>query len=152
MDGGVVTGINITGRGSGYAPGDLIMANALGATGTGVRAVVGVVTMTDLLVVDNISSEFVDSQPITYINSSGTNTVLPGAGVGVNNDPVRDGTTMLFDHHNHGMHSSQNKVKIEEFKSDVPTTTLSAKIEDDSSTITLTDGTLFQHLKIAMLV
>ena len=143
VNGGVVTGIDITGRGSGYAPGDLIMANALGATGTGVRAVVGVVTMTDLLIVDNISSQFVDSQPITYINSSGANTVLPGAGVGVNNDPVRDGTTMLFDHHNHGMHSSQNKVKIEEFKSDVPTTTLSAKIEDDSSTITLTDGTLF---------
>ena len=119
------------------------MANALGSTGTGVRAVVGVAASTNLLVVDNISSQFVDNQAITYINSSGANTVLPASGINVNNDPVRDGTTMLFDHHNHGMHSSQNKVKIEEFKSDVPTTTLSAKIEDDSTTISLTDGALF---------
>ena len=143
VGGGVVTGIEITTNGSGYAPGDLISANALGSTGTGVRAVVGVAASTNLLVVDNISSQFVDSQAVTYTNSSGANTVLPGVGVNVNNDTIRDGTTMLFDHHNHGMHSSQNKVKIEDFKSDVPTTTLSAKVEDDSTTLSLTDGTLF---------
>ena len=143
VGGGVVTGIEITTNGSGYAPGDLISANALGSTGTGVRAVVGVAASTNLLVVDNISSQFVDSQAVTYTNSSGANTVLPGVSVNVNNDTIRDGTTMLFDHHNHGMHSSQNKVKIEDFKSDVPTTTLSAKVEDDSTTLSLTDGTLF---------
>mgnify|MGYP001163896373 CR=1 FL=1 len=143
VGGGVVTGIEITTNGSGYAPGDLISANALGSTGTGVRAVVGVAASTNLLVVDNISSQFVDSQAVTYTNSSGANTVLPGVGVNVNNDTIRDGTTMLFDHHNHGMHSSQNKVKVEHFKSDVPTTTLSAKVEDDSTTLSLTDGTLF---------
>ena len=143
VGGGVVTGIEITTNGSGYAPGDLISANALGSTGTGVRAVVGVAASTNLLVVDNISSQFVDSQAVTYTNSSGANTVLPAVSVNVNNDTIRDGTTMLFDHHNHGMHSSQNKVKIEDFKSDVPTTTLSAKVEDDSTTLSLTDGTLF---------
>jgi len=140
---GAVSSIEITTNGEGYAPGDLIMANALGSTGTGVRAVVGVAASTNLLIVDNISDQFVDSQAITYINTAGANTVLPGAGVNVNNDTTRDGTTMLFDHHNHGMHSSQNKVKIEDFKSDVPTTTLSAKVEDDSTTISLTDGSLF---------
>ena len=143
VNAGTVSSIEITKNGAGYAPGDLIMANTLGSTGTGVRAVVGVAASTNLLVVDNISSQFVDNQAVTYINSSGANTVLPASGINVNNDPVRDGTTMLFDHHNHGMHSSQNKVKIEEFKSDVPTTTLSAKIEDDSTTISLTDGALF---------
>ena len=143
VNAGAVSSIEITKNGAGYAPGDLIMANKLGSTGTGVRAVVGVAASTNLLVVDNISSQFVDNQAVTYINSSGANTVLPASGINVNNDSVRDGTTMLFDHHNHGMHSSQNKVKIEEFKSDVPTTTLSAKIEDDSTTISLTDGALF---------
>ena len=144
VNAGAVTGITITDRGSGYAPGDLLMANALGSTGTGVRAVVGVVTMTDLLIVDNITDEFVNSQDITYVkNIAGDKVVLPAAGINVNNDTTRDGTTMLFDHHNHGMHSSQNKVKIEDFKSDVPTTTLSAKIEDDSTTMSLTDGSIF---------
>ena len=140
---GAVSSIEITKNGAGYAPGDLIMANALGSTGTGVRAVVGVAASTNLLIVDNISDQFVDSQAITYTNTAGANTVLPASGVNVNNDSVRDGTTMLFDHHNHGMHSSQNKVKIEDFKSDVTTTTLSAKVEDDSTTISLTDGSLF---------
>ena len=143
VGGGAVSSIEITKNGAGYAPGDLIMANALGSSGTGVRAVVGVAASTNLLVVDNISDQFVNSQAITYINTAGANTVLPASGVNVNNDTVRDGTTMLFDHHNHGMHSSQNKVKIEDFKSDVPTTTLSAKVEDDSTTISLTDGSLF---------
>ena len=143
VNAGAVSSIEITKNGEGYAPGDLIMANALGSTGTGIRAVVGVAASTNLLIVDNISDQFVDSQAITYTNTAGANTVLPGSSVNVNNDPVRDGTTMLFDHHNHGMHSSQNKVKIEDFKSDVTTTTLSAKVEDNSTTISLTDGSLF---------
>ena len=105
VGGNAVTGITITDRGSVYAPGDFLMLNRLGSTGSGIRAVVGVVTMTDLLIVDNISDQFVDSQAITYTNTAGANTVLPASGVNVNNDTVRDGTTMLFDHHNHGMHS-----------------------------------------------
>ena len=48
-----VSSIEITKNGAGYAL-DLIMANALGSTGTG-GAVVGVAASTNLLVVDNIS-------------------------------------------------------------------------------------------------
>ena len=141
----VVTKIDCTERGSGYQIGDLLeMEGKLGTTkGTKIQAVVGAAKSTNLIVVDDITDKFVDGQDIFYVDQAGTRHTLAAAGIGVNNDPIRDGSTLLIDHHNHGMHSSTNKVTIKDFASDVPSTTLTSNIVEDTSTISVADGSLF---------
>ena len=50
---------------------------------------------------------------------------------------------MLIDHKNHGMHSSTNKVILENFISDVKPTRLTAAIQDNTSIISVVDGSNF---------
>ena len=59
-----------------------------------------------MAIVDRRTTQFVDGQDIFYVDQAGTRHTLAAAGIGVNNDPIRDGSTLLIDHHNHGMHSS----------------------------------------------
>ena len=143
---GAVSSINVTDAGSGYAVGDLLLANQIGATGTGVRAIVGIVTQTNLIVVDDVSSNIVAGTAMTHYNSSGTGSII-SAPTSVTNDPIRDGYTMLFDHHNHGMHASTNKVKVVNFASDVAPTSLSSAIDDDTTVITVADATEFANFE-----
>ena len=143
---GAVSSINVTDAGSGYAVGDLLLANQIGATGTGVRAIVGIVTQTNLIVVDDVSSNIVAGTAMTHYNSSGTGSII-SAPTSVTNDPIRDGYTMLFDHHNHGMHASTNKVKVVNFASDVAPTSLSSAIDDDTTVITVADATQFANFE-----
>ena len=63
--------------------------------------------------------------------------------VSVVTDQIRDGSTMLIDHKNHGMHSSTNKVILENFISDVKPTRLTAAIQDNTSIISVVDGSNF---------
>ena len=143
---GAVSSINVTDAGSGYAVGDLLLANQIGATGTGVRAIVGIVTQTNLIVVDDVSSNIVAGTALTHYNSSGTGAII-SAPTSVTNDSIRDGYTMLFDHHNHGMHSSTNKVKVVNFASDIAPTSLSSSIDDDTTVITVADATEFANFE-----
>jgi len=143
---GAVSSINVTDSGSGYAVGDLLLANQIGATGTGVRAIVGIVTQTNLIVVDDVSSNIVAGTAMTHYNSSGTGSII-SAPTSVTNDSIRDGYTMLFDHHNHGMHASTNKVKVVNFASDVAPTSLSSAIDDDTTVITVADATEFANFE-----
>ena len=50
---------------------------------------------------------------------------------------------MMVDHHNHGMHAATNKVDISGVLSDVAPTTLTASIDDNTSIISVADGTAF---------
>jgi hypothetical protein len=139
VSGGSVTNLNVTSGGNGYRVGDLILANQLGNTGTGVRATVGIVTNTNLLVVDDVSGSFDTSNPLTYYNSTGSSSGI-AVPTSVNSDPIRDGYTLLFDHRNHGMHSSSNKLEVINFNSDISPTILSSSISDTSTTITVSNA------------
>jgi hypothetical protein len=136
ISGGSVTQFNVTSGGTGYSVGDLLLTNKIGNTGTGIRAIVGIVTLTNLLVLDNVVSNIDTSSELTYYNSSGSLYNIP-APLSVNNDHIRDGYTMLFDHRNHGMHSSTNKVSVLNFSSDISPTYLSADMSIDSTTLTV---------------
>jgi hypothetical protein len=136
---GSVTNLNVTSGGNGYRVGDLILTNQLGNTGTGVRATVGIVTNTNLLVVDDVNGSFNTSNPLTYYNSTGSSSGI-AAPSSINNDPIRDGYTLLFDHRNHGMHSSSNKLEVINFNSDISPTILSSSISDTSTTITVNNA------------
>ena len=139
---GAVDSISVTNSGSGYAVGDLLLANPIGATGSGVRATVANVTNTSLLVVDNVKENFVTGTGFTYYNSAGIAKTMD-APTSISNDPIRDGSTMLFDHRNHGMHASTNKLRVYNVQSDVKETTLTAAIDDDTAIIKVADGTNF---------
>ena len=112
--------------------------------GSGVRAVVKNITNTNQLIIDEVEDTFVDNQPITYTETNGTNSIINAADVtGISSDPIRDGYTLKFDHRNHGMHSSTNKVRVSNFHPDVKPTLITSNIDDDSTTIDLTNGTDF---------
>ena len=135
---GAVDTITVAQGGAGYQVGDLLLMNQLGASGSGVRATVGVSTTVNMIVVDNVKNNFTTGA-YNYVDSNGNSTTQPAIEY-VNDDPIRDGKTMLFSHFNHGMHSSQNKVDIREVKSDVAPTTLAAALNDGDSTISLSAG------------
>ena len=139
---GTVTQFNITNGGTGYTLGDLLIANKLGNTGTGVRAIVGIVTQTNLLIIDDVNVNIVAGIALTYYNSSGS-PISISSPTSVNDDSIRDGYTMLFDHKNHGMHSSSNKVKIENFASDISPVLLSQSLTNSSTIITVSNSGIF---------
>ena len=140
--------VTVTTGGSGYAEGDLLLFGNLGNRGSGVRAVVKhgatAINNTDLLILDDVKDSFVSGRDITHTASGGTATVIANADIAtVNPDPIRDGYTLQFDHKNHGMHSSTNKVRISNFHPDGIPTVLTGNIDDDTTSITLSDGTNF---------
>ena len=139
---GAVTSINVTSAGSGYAVGDLLLANPIGATGSGVRVTVGIVSTTNLLIVDDVDSNISAGVAYTYFNSAGVGADMT-APTAVTNDAIRDGVTMLFDHHNHGMHASTNKLRVYDVQSDVKPTTLTAAVDNDTTIIKVADGSAF---------
>ena len=142
VGGGTVTSINVTSAGSGYAVGDLLLANPIGATGSGVRVTVGIVSTTNLLIVDDVDSNISAGIAYTYFNSAGVGADML-APTAVTNDAIRDGVTMFFDHHNHGMHASTNKLRVYDIQSDVKPTTLTAAVDNDTTIIKVADGSAF---------
>ena len=124
--------ITVTDGGNGFAAGDVIIANSVGNSGSAVRAVVGVVSTTDLLVLDNVTRPFQESIALTHINSSGSSEAVSGP-TSIVNDQIKDGFTLKINHENHGMHSSQNKLRIVDFQSNISPVLLSDAIDDDTT-------------------
>ena len=137
-----ITTVNVTNGGSGYQVGDLLLTNNIGATGSGARVTIGIVTTTNKIILDNVTQNFVVGTAMTHTNGAGTPSNI-SAPTAVDNDIVRDGLTFKVDHRNHGMHSGGNVVKINNVIGNVQPTALSTKIDDDSTTITVVDGSNF---------
>ena len=67
---GSVDSITVTTAGNGYAQGDLLVSGKVGPSGSGVRAVVGVVTYTDRIVLEDVNEDIKAGVAITHFNSS----------------------------------------------------------------------------------
>ena len=141
------SGVNVTTAGSGYAAGDLLLLGNVGFTGSGIRAVVkdaSSINNTDLIVLDNVKDTFVNNRDIVHTTGGGSQTTIAAADIStVNPDSIRDGYTLQFDHKNHGMHSSTNKVRVSNFHPDGAPTVLTNNIDDDTTAISLSSGTNF---------
>ena len=139
--------VTVTTAGSGYAAGDTLLLGKIGQTGSGVKAVVknsSSINNTDLLILDEVKNSFVSTRDIVHFAGGGTQTTIPNAEIDtVNPDPIRDGYTLQFDHKNHGMHSSTNKLKVSNFHPDGKPTVLTSNIDDDTTIITLENGADF---------
>ena len=142
------TAVTVTTAGSGYAAGDLLLLGNIGNTGSGVRAVVksaSSINNTDLIVLDNVTGiGLTATRDMVHYAGGGTQTTIANSTITtVNPDPIRDGYTLKFDHKNHGMHSSTNKVRVSNFHPDGAPTVLTNNIDDDTTAITLSSGTNF---------
>ena len=131
--------ITVTNGGSGYQVGDLLLSNNIGARGSSARMTVGIVTETNRIILDNVTQKFVVGTAMTHTDGGGTAAVI-SAPTAVDDDAVRDGLTFRVDHRNHGMHAGGNVVKISNVIGDTIPTALSAKIDNDSTTIDVVDG------------
>ena len=118
--GGTVDRITMTDGGTGYAVGDVLVSGNVGFTGSAIRAVVGVVTTTNTIILDNVESATqVAGSPgiqagtaVTHYLGSGVKNSVAITPTAVANDAIRDGLTLFVDHKNHGMHGDNNKLKI----------------------------------------
>ena len=133
--------VNIQSGGTGFSVGDLLIANKIGNTGSGVQFVVDSTSGVDLVVIDNAKNHFDSTKDIIHFATNGTqNTIGNGVISGISSDTVSDGYTLKFDHKNHGMHSNTNKVRVSNFHPDGIPTTLTQNIVDGDTTITLATG------------
>ena len=143
--------VNVTNGGSGYAVGDTLLLGKIGATGSGVKAVVkstSSINNTDLLVLDDVKNNFVNDENIIHTDGSNNDTTIVAGDIdSVNPDPIRDGYTLQFDHRNHGMHSSTNKVRVSNFHPDGIPTKLIGNIDDDTTSIILENSTNFLNFE-----
>ncbi len=147
---GVVT---FTNGGKNYAVGDTLGIATLGTgnarAGSGAILSVGVITATNSIVIDNIQGSFNIGVGTIGFNNGSTVLGLDGTtGEGASNggnvgsavtissfdvDSTNDGLHFKVDHRSHGLHAFNNLVKISGVDSDIPSTTLTADYDNNSS-------------------
>jgi flagellar basal body rod protein FlgC len=113
-----INSVTITNGGIGYQRGDSLLIPNIGRNvGYGGRVTVVSIASSNTFVIDNVQGSFAISgiNTINYINSVGITTIT-GNGVTISSiteDQFNDGLHMKVYHPNHGMHSTENYVKIE---------------------------------------
>ena len=110
--------------------------------------------MTNELTIDSVQGEFVvgTANTLYYTNSSGIKTELGyvnGGDVQIDSiDVESDGLHVQVNHKNHGMYSTQNRVKISDVQSDVKPTKLSIALETgNDASFTVDDATSFSNFE-----
>ena len=150
VSGGDINAITVTDGGKGFVSGDIVVANQVGFIGSAAKATVGIGTLTNLLVIDNVTRPFKTGVVMTHFSNNASAADHVGtisAPISVPNDPIKDGFTMKINHKNHGMHSSQNKVKIVDFQSDVSPVLLSDAINDDTTNFVVSDLSILENFE-----
>ncbi|MGA1047755.1 MAG: hypothetical protein ACO3UU_07075, partial [Minisyncoccia bacterium] len=168
ISGGVISDVSIIDGGFGYVEGDTLSIPSIGQdVGFGGQVTVDSVKFKNTLIVENVkkgfspgdSALFVDNRRVFFIDSS----TGIGTYVGINStatvpdpgprsesviiDPKYDGLHIKIDAVNHGMHSSQNYVRISNVRpeDDEVNSTLSAELSaTETSVINLTNTAGFE--------
>ena len=120
VNSGIAT-VTITNGGFGYVIGDSLIIPekeyGLNVGFGGKLTVTNTSTISNAFILDNVQGNFnVGITSLSYVNSIGT-TVSTGATIKtIINDPYYDGLHMKVTQMNHGMHSSENYVRISEMR------------------------------------
>ncbi|MGA1046376.1 MAG: DUF4815 domain-containing protein [Minisyncoccia bacterium] len=148
---GIAT-VTITDGGFGYQIGDSLLIPETGMgqnVGFGGKLTVVNISSNNTFIVDNVQGQFLSGiTTISYISGTGTTTIT-GTGVTISSifeDDYYDGLHMKVLHMNHGMHSSENYVRISSFRplqSEV-NSKLTSSITNTSSTISVISSSGFE--------
>ena len=162
INSGVAVAATVSNGGNGYSVGDLLTVSSIGISSVGrnLRLSVSALNGVNELIVDDVQGDFTvgAGYTLTYINNSGVITTLNSAYSGnvVITQPVQeifDGLHFKVNQRNHGMHSDVNKVIIEDAKSDVTPTSLSADYSASStaniSIASTSNFTTFENVSVA---
>lgn len=139
VNAGAITSCFVTNGGIGYGVGDELGITTLGSTtlGRNARFSVGIISAINSIVLDGVQGEFVTgiAGTMTYIvQGTGAVGVLTGKyASSVTQDSNFDGLHLNVRHRNHAMNSGTNTVSINNVKSDMRPTSLSADINATSS-------------------
>ena len=147
---GVVTGFATANVGTGYTGGDIVgikTSDMDGDIGNGARLVITDVGGIDTLYLSNIKGTstagkggFIEDQTLRYFNDSAVITTLSGTKY-LNNltedGAPYDGKHMRIDQFDHGMYSSNNKLKLSNIPSNLEFTSLTVDLTDDSTTVSV---------------
>ncbi len=161
VNNGVAAAATITSGGTGYSVGDVLGITTIGIStggdgtvGRNARFSITGIGMTNELTIDNIQGEFVvgTANTLFYTNSSGIKTELGyvnGGDVKISSiDVESDGLHIQVNHKNHGMYSTQNRVKISGAQSDIKPTKLSIALETgNESSFTVDDASSFENFE-----
>jgi len=150
---GVAIAATIGAGGTGYSIGDVVTPTQIGSNklGTNMRLSIGDIRGVNELIIDNVQGSFVAGvgKTIQFVNNAGVTSSL-NSGIGGNvllsSAPtvVTDGLHIKVNQNNHGMYSTQNTVTINNAKSDIALTKLSADYSNsDTGTITVDDASAF---------
>lgn len=117
-----INSVSIVNGGNGYSVGDTLNIPEIGQNvGFGGQVVVSSVNSLNTFVLSDIQGTFsAGVSTVSYVNSSGVTTTV-GAGVTISSvypDNYYDGRHLKVYHMNHGMHSTENYVKISKFRPD----------------------------------
>ena len=142
--GNSITGVSIVDNGTGYQVGDVIgiVTSTAGGQGEGARFTVTETYGIDTLYLTDIQAEdnsfIINTDSVKYFDNSNTPVSLASTGVVIrrnfNTTGVNAGNVMKVNHFNHGMHSTDNKVKIRGIESDVSPTTLTEQLSSTDTT------------------
>jgi hypothetical protein len=154
VNNGSINTVNITSGGTGYQVGDSLLIPNIGQNvGFGGRVVVSTIASNNTFVLDNVQGSFsAGINTISYVNSSGVTTYV-GTAVTISSiaaDQYYTGTHLKIYQQNHGMHSSENYVKISEMRptnSEVNSRTTSAITSTEVNSIPVVSGVGFTNFE-----
>jgi len=161
VNNGVAAAATITNGGTGYSVGDVlgittigISTGGSGTVGRNARFSITGIGMTNELTIDNVQGEFVvgTANTLFYTNSSGIKTELGyvnGGDVQISSiDVESDGLHIKVNHKNHGMYSTQNRVKLSDVQSDIKPSKLSIALETgNEASFTVDDATVYTNFE-----
>ena len=162
VSGGVISDVSIVNGGFGYIEGDALSIPSVGQdVGFGGQVTVDNVKLKNSLIIENVrkgpnagdSAEYQTGRIVFFSDPNnggistyvGINSVtnLPPRAEAIFNDPKFDGLHMKIEAVNHGMHSTQNYVRISNIRpeDDEPNSVLSTDLSDTETSIINLDST-----------
>ena len=151
---GLVGLVSVTDGGRGYKIGDVVGIPTASMNGIGTGAQLSVVSIgfTNTLFLDQVQGDFVAAgSSMNYVTNTGIRSEINGSGSNVTilngqaiTDPFYDGKSIKVIQKNHGMHESNNLVKIEGIVSNIaPTSLTGAYGRDNTGDLVVSAGAAF---------
>jgi len=149
---GVAIAATISNGGRGYSIGDVVTATQIGALTLGRNLQLSIQTIngSNEIILDNVQGDFEAgvAKSIYFINSSGITTALNssvGGNVRIISDGIQvesDGLHVRVNHKNHGMHATENVVRISKVSSDIKPIKITEEYSSSSTSDINVDGTI----------